>query len=160
LIGAGLALLWLSCCLSCSAAPPFASRRLSYGTYELTCKLPLAQCLDGADQVCDGTSYDVLSAHDRRTPIDARGLNQEIRASDAVIHCLKGKPLFGAGPEAPAPVAGTAAGQPSRACVPGATQVCVGSGACSGGQSCLADGSGYGPCACGPVVHGADGGVD
>lgn len=39
------------------------------------------------------------------------------------------------------------------ACVPGATQACVGSGACKGGQACRGDGSGFGPCDCGPATH-------
>ena len=43
----------------------------------------------------------------------------------------------------------TAAVAPARVCVPGATQACVGSGACSGGQACLPDGSGFAPCDCG-----------
>lgn len=34
-------------------------------------------------------------------------------------------------------------------CVPGASQACVGPGGCQGGQVCLADGSGLGPCDCG-----------
>ncbi len=37
----------------------------------------------------------------------------------------------------------------SSACTKGSTQACVGPGACQGGQVCLADGSGYGPCDCG-----------
>ena len=32
---------------------------------------------------------------------------------------------------------------------PGATQTCVGPGACRGGQQCLADGTAFGPCDCG-----------
>ncbi|MBN1605899.1 MAG: DUF4156 domain-containing protein [Polyangiaceae bacterium] len=35
-------------------------------------------------------------------------------------------------------------------CTPGSTQACVGPGGCNGGQSCVADGSGYSPCDCGP----------
>ncbi len=34
-------------------------------------------------------------------------------------------------------------------CTKGATQACVGPGACQGGQVCLEDGSGFGPCDCG-----------
>jgi hypothetical protein len=34
-------------------------------------------------------------------------------------------------------------------CVPGASQACVGPGGCQGGQVCLPDGSGLGPCDCG-----------
>jgi hypothetical protein len=37
----------------------------------------------------------------------------------------------------------------TRACIPGSTQACVGPGACSGGQACSSDGSGFGPCDCG-----------
>jgi hypothetical protein len=47
-------------------------------------------------------------------------------------------------PASSKPAAGTGA-----ACVPGATQTCIGPAACNGGQSCLADGSGFGPCDCG-----------
>jgi hypothetical protein len=36
-----------------------------------------------------------------------------------------------------------------RVCTPGATQKCVGPGACDGGQVCAADGSGFGSCDCG-----------
>jgi hypothetical protein len=38
---------------------------------------------------------------------------------------------------------------PTTACVPGATQACVGPGGCNGGQFCLDDGSKYSPCDCG-----------
>lgn len=34
-------------------------------------------------------------------------------------------------------------------CTPGATQACLGPGACEGAQMCLADGSGFGACDCG-----------
>jgi hypothetical protein len=38
----------------------------------------------------------------------------------------------------------------AKGCTPGATQTCVGPGACAGGQVCRTDGTGYGPCDCGP----------
>lgn len=46
---------------------------------------------------------------------------------------------------------GAEAAAPAKAvlCVPGASQACVGPGGCQGGQVCLADGSGLGPCDCG-----------
>jgi hypothetical protein len=47
----------------------------------------------------------------------------------------------------PRPVA--RAPEPQRSCMPNATQLCYGPGACRGGQSCVADGSGYTPCDCG-----------
>lgn len=38
---------------------------------------------------------------------------------------------------------------PAQACTPNETKLCYGPGACKGAQSCLPDGSGYGPCDCG-----------
>jgi hypothetical protein len=103
----------------------------------------------------------------------------ESRTSQAVVHCLgqhqepmgeavAGQSLIAAAAVASAsasakpstaPVASgaaTAAARPAvapapaaRICVPGSTQSCVGPAACSGGQSCLPDGSGFGACDCG-----------
>ncbi|MBK7774205.1 MAG: hypothetical protein IPI43_08690 [Sandaracinaceae bacterium] len=42
-------------------------------------------------------------------------------------------------------------------CTPGASVACVGTGGCSGGQVCNAEGTGFGACSCGP---GLDGGTD
>jgi hypothetical protein len=162
-----LVLLGLASLLGCASAPPFASRRLADGSYELTCKLPLSQCLDRVDQVCDGTPYDVLSAHDHRRPIDipVGSYQREVRSSDAIIRCERSKPLFGGNAErndqAQAPVAPpTPAPAKPPVCVPGATQACVGAAACAGGQACLPDGAGFGPCSCGPAAGAADGGVN
>jgi pectate lyase len=41
---------------------------------------------------------------------------------------------------------------PADACIPNETQECLGAGRCEGAQSCLADGSGFTACACGPVT--------
>ena len=43
-------------------------------------------------------------------------------------------------------------------CIPGATQLCTGVGACRGAQACLADGSGYEACDCGTIVGSGGGG--
>ncbi len=42
---------------------------------------------------------------------------------------------------------------PTRACVPGTTQECVGRGACKGGKACRSDGSAYTPCDCGDAAE-------
>ena len=49
-------------------------------------------------------------------------------------------------PVEPAPTA-----LPQRACIPGSTQACIGPGKCEGGQSCLPEGNGFGPCDCGTL---------
>jgi len=45
----------------------------------------------------------------------------------------------------------------SSNCTPGETQACVGPGSCEGGQFCLTDGSGWGPCDCGDETGGTGG---
>jgi len=44
---------------------------------------------------------------------------------------------------------------PAEKCTPGESKACVGAGGCSGGQACLSDGTGFGPCDC---AGGMDGG--
>jgi len=70
------------------------------------------------------------------------------------------RPSLIAMPLAVAMVLGCGSEEPavgSRACTPGASQACVGPGACQGGQVCTADGTGYGPCDCGVGVGGSGG---
>jgi hypothetical protein len=139
--------------VTCAMTPAFTSRRLDDGSYELACKTSLAMCLDRVDEICRGQPFDVLSAHDHRRAIDIQMGNyqNEVRSSEAIVRCTHNKPLLGGDetrPAPPSPPAPSIAPPPARACVPGATQVCVGLGACSGGQACLPDGSGFGPCNC------------
>jgi hypothetical protein len=150
------------------ARPDLEIRALPDGTRELTCKYTLSQCLSHADDVCKGASYEVLYATDTQKVYGSPSSNEiESRTSQAVIHCLgiHDKPKGGqppvelASPAAsagapPAPsgavaVTTTAPVPQAHTCVPGATQSCVGPAACAGGQACLPDGSGFGPCDCG-----------
>jgi hypothetical protein len=62
--------------------------------------------------------------------------NQTVRGSCAVW----------TGPESAAPPSLAAAAQ---RCVPNATQLCYGPGACQGAQACLPDGTGFTACDCG-----------
>ena len=49
---------------------------------------------------------------------------------------------------------------PGKVCAPGATQACLGAGACAGAQVCNPDGSAWEACDCGPSEGGAgDGGA-
>ena len=150
------------------ARPDVEIRALPDGTRELTCKHTLPQCLSHVDDVCKGNSYEVLYAADTQKIYGSPSSSEvESRTSQAVVHCLgpHQKSMVGAAASAGVAVPdATAAAVPTtapavapppvvvasaRACVPGATQACVGPGACSGGQSCSHDGSGFGPCDCG-----------
>jgi len=62
-----------------------------------------------------------------------------------------------AGAGAQANQAGAGAGEGPEVCQPGATQQCVGPGACSGGQQCAPDGSTWGGCDCGSEPGGGGG---
>jgi hypothetical protein len=56
---------------------------------------------------------------------------------------------------------GSSTDSPSTAtCAPGATQACLGAGACSGAQSCKDDGSGWNACDCGGTKADTGGGTD
>jgi hypothetical protein len=145
--------------LSCAATPAFTSQHLADGSYQLQCTTALSSCLERVDEVCRGTPYDVVTGHDHRrsTDITVGTAKTEVRSSEAIIRCTRNKPLFGGNAEpSSAPASGSetapvpaAPPEQARACIPGATQACVGIGACSGGQACIADGSGFGPCDCG-----------
>jgi hypothetical protein len=202
------ALLVAACALSaCGGASGLRIEKLGGGVYKLHCDASLSACLQRADTLCRGASFDVLRAQDRRDRLggEVGTSNVENRTSSAHIRCTttgrrllpwedeeddtqwklgprrdgdtpspdvaQPTPLVAPAPAptappaasgtAPTPSAPPAPSAPptfptsskpaatSSTCVPGATQACVGPAACSGGQSCLPDGSGFGPCDCG-----------
>jgi hypothetical protein len=123
------------------------------GTHRLTCRTRLSLCLVEVQDACTDAGYDVLEAHEERKRAGPNTAEIEIVRSEARIRCRKTTAVFGdSSGEARTPPAPSAAPPPAatpKVCDPGATQVCVGTGACQGGQRCLADGSGFGPCDCG-----------
>jgi len=116
----------------------------------------LGQCLTAIEEVCS-QGYEVVRAHQDVRIAGPRELTEPTVTSEAVARCRLQPAVFGDSPKpAPPPSAAAAptAGQPApasapSACFPGATQACVGPGACKGGQQCLANGSAFGPCDCG-----------
>lgn len=145
---------------------PFVRERLPDGSYSFKCEEPLPACLSRVDEVCQGGPYEVAGAWDQPNTTGVEENRIESRKSLAIVRCLRkgddpgrrfAKPLVTPIDVQPASQSSTApsaavpppAPAPVRACVPGATQACVGVGACSGGQACLPDGSGFGTCDCG-----------
>ncbi len=161
---------------ACASRAGVQTTRLPDGTVKLNCEGGLPNCLALAEDVCKGNPYEVLRARDQRDRYGPEmGTGQvEVRSSEAIVRCgkrgqppppsahLDEAPAFrlrrpdappvdpNAAPAAPAPTAAApapiAAAPLPRACVPGSTQACVGPAKCEGGQSCLPDGSAYGPC--------------
>jgi hypothetical protein len=139
------------------------------GSWQMKCGNSLDLCVARANELCDNRGFVVLGGTYKRGLYGAElGQSQvEVREADLSIACAN---RHGELPKvlvtntlAPAPAVpvdaqpepGVANKVAVAACTPGSTQHCVGAAACAGGQSCLADGSGFGPCDCGNAAHGA-----
>ncbi len=151
--------------IACGQSVTRNVERLGSGKFRLSCKGALPTCLAGADHLCRDNSYEVVRAQDDRKRFGGEGSSVvETRNSVATVRCMpkdaKLPEFDDTEPEArptdsfklpprrsddrvdPALV-DEAKPAAVTACVPGATQTCVGSGACKGGQSCLADGKAF-----------------
>jgi len=129
---------------------------LAGGGYRLTCGGPLARCIERAEKLCRGQGgYWVASAFDSQKVVGHEmGQSQvEVRRSEATIYCgtapAQERPPIQLKRAAPEPAATSSMASPARACVPGATQACVGKAGCAGGQACSTNGSHFEPCDCG-----------
>ena len=124
------------------------------GSYRLDCQVALTQCLVAVEEVCQ-QGYELVQAHQDVRVAGPRELTEPTVTSEAIARCRTDPPVFGGQPKAapipPAPgePTGGAPASASTACFPGATQACVGPGACKGGQQCLANGTAFGACDCG-----------
>jgi hypothetical protein len=134
--------------------------------YRISCEGSIDPCRAEAAEVC-GASYEVLES--TGAPIEPERVTSAPGPASTgpryqrkkwlgqmVVACGPARaPAADANPPAPAAVErppATATAAPERLCVPGATQECLGPGACRGAQACSADGNGYGPCDCGPAA--------
>jgi hypothetical protein len=134
------------CVLVACATGPVERRHLADGSWQLTCRLPMDECVRHFEAVCSDKRYRILSGQSKRELRDVDPGTREYRTSEFVALCDRD-----ALPPQVAQVGGpTAVIPPASSCVPGSTQSCVGPGGCSGGQACRADGAGFGPCDCGP----------
>jgi hypothetical protein len=141
-------------------------QRLADGSYNFQCESELPACLSKVDEVCKGSAYFVHGGWDEPKTAGVDQYQVESHRSQVHFRCVNpgsleknlASPVASARPVpvetkkpalAVAPSAAPAAPAPLPVCVPGTTQACVGAAACSGGQACLADGSGFGPCDCG-----------
>jgi len=127
--------------------------------YRVSCEDSITPCRAEAAEVCGGI-YEVLETSG--APIEpvritsapgpaSTGPRYQRKkwVGQMVVACGRSAPLA----TEPGPGATRTAQTPAlpldRLCVPGATQECLGPGACRGAQACSSDGDGYGPCDCG-----------
>jgi hypothetical protein len=125
--------------------------KLADGSYQLTCRKPLADCLMELADVCSEHGYDIVRAKETRSRNGVEPVDSEFIYSDAIVRCRAPTTIFGASP-APAPASPPRAAAGPQRCFPGATQACFGPGACKGAQICTPNGATFGPCDCGTQV--------
>ncbi len=138
------------------ACAPTHAKQLPDGSYAIECNTQKV-CLDRADRQCGPTGYTIVGGEHSLKVFGVPGNEKQVGKDELLIRC-KGLPLSGpavsgsSGPDLGPPDGETTLQKtPAKtsACRPGETQKCFGAGACVGGQSCLVDGSGFGPCDCG-----------
>jgi hypothetical protein len=135
----------------------FKPQALPDGSYRLVCSSTLAQCVHRARKYCGDEELHVIQKSDD-VVYGVEG--HQTGAEGAEVHFRCSKPeaeqKWQLPPRREPPAAKESAEPaPQRVCIPGETQRCVGAGACEGGQACLPDGSGFGPCDCGPSARDA-----
>jgi hypothetical protein len=145
-----LGCLWL---LTACGPAQFQQEKLNDGSIKVTCELSMDECVRRAQDLCQNQRYRIIDGTSETRLRDAPPFEKAYHTSRLHFACTDdgGKPLISLDSSAPPPAPAGAKSAAPRACAPGETRVCVGAAACNGGQACLADGSGFGPCDCGPV---------
>jgi hypothetical protein len=148
---------WLTIAMTmASACAPTHAKQLPDGSYAIECNAQKV-CMDRADRQCGPTGYVIVGGEHSLKVFGVPGNQKQVGQDQLLIRC-KGLPLpdLGASSSGSPELArvdggATPKAAPAKApvCRPGETQKCVGPGACAGGQSCAADGSGFSPCDCG-----------
>jgi hypothetical protein len=158
-----VALCWLGACSNGARSVRLPALSPGDEIYRIRCEDAIQACRDEASEVCGGR-YEVLESTGAPVqpprvtsapgPASTGPRYQRLKwVGQMVIACghATATPTAGAGaaPEPDTRATTEPAIAPDRLCIPGATQECLGPGACRGAQACLADGNGYGPCDCG-----------
>jgi hypothetical protein len=139
--------------VSCSANP--GPQAMPDGTLEVECASEVSECVRRAESFCGDDPLEVIEAGSREGQHGDARYSDGARISTVNFVCGKGPSVAihlrkkrDAHAPAPTPTTPTAPA-PATVCQAGGTQACVGPGACSGGQTCLPDGSGWAACDCG-----------
>lgn len=140
--------------LSACGPAQFQQEKLNDGSIKVTCELSMDECVRRAQDLCKNQRYRIIDGTSETRLRDAPPFEKAYHTSRLHFECTDdgGQALISLGSK-PAPSAAPVTKAPTaRACATGETRVCVGAAACKGGQACLADGSGFGACDCGPTT--------
>jgi hypothetical protein len=105
---------------------------------------------EGAEAQLRGDAAKLGASYVQLTQVQAPRPNHQCLEHE---HQLRGVAYAQPGAATPVASAPAPALAVARSCVPGATQACLGPGACSGAQACRDDGEGFLPCDCGDAAH-------
>ncbi len=142
--------LLLGLTVGCGATP--RPQQLPDGTLQVECDSEMSYCVRRAESFCGSDPVEIIAARSRE------GQHGDARYSDGAtittVQFVCGKSgavdlRFRRKKADPPPVVASPSPPPAAVCAAGATQECVGAGACAGGQACKPDGSGWGDCDCG-----------
>lgn len=117
-------------------------QRLADGSWQLTCRFPMDACVREIEKTCKDKRYRILGGQSELRLRDAPPNETEYHTSHLGFVCE----VLGTPPPA------DSANRAGRICASGDTRACVGAAACAGGQACLPEGAGFGPCDCGPTA--------
>jgi hypothetical protein len=137
--------------LCACSGPEFKQQRLQDGSLQIECDLAMDECVRRAQDLCNYQRFRILEGTSETRVSDVPPFERAHRTSRLHLKCTNdgAQPLLSLDSPPAAPAAAKAAAP--RTCAAGETRVCVGPAACKGGQTCLADGSAFGPCDCGPM---------
>jgi hypothetical protein len=134
--------------LTACGASEFQSQKLADGSYTFRCELAMDECVRRAQEKCKNQRYRILEGTSETRLRDAPPFERAYHTSRLHLMCTDDGAnvlLSVESKKAEAP-------KSARTCAVGETRACIGAGACKGGQTCLADGSGFGSCDCGSAA--------
>jgi hypothetical protein len=140
--------------LAACGAAEVQSQRLKDGSYNITCQLPMDECVRRVQDNCQVQRYRILEGTSEVKLRDAPPFEKAYHTSRLHLVCTNdgGEPLLSLDGEKPSAAQPAPASSTSKVCTTGETRACVGPGACKGGQACSPNGQGFGACDCGPVT--------
>ena len=143
------AVLLVVACVAACATQRVGRTKLPDGTFKLECRKGLAECLtDLTKDICRDYGYEVVGGKEVVERIGVEPVNSINVSSEAIVRCRSSGALV-TFDKAPAVASTKAAPAAPGRCFPGATQACLGPGACKGAQTCVADGKSFSACDCG-----------
>jgi hypothetical protein len=136
--------------VGCSS-PNVERQPIADGTWRIKCRFGLEQCVKEVEKVCPDPTYQISRGNSVRKLYGVEPGKTEVRTSELTVTCGRDA-VEQAEAKAQSADAGVPVPPPRATCTPGATQSCLGPGACAGAQACRPDGAGFMPCDCGSTT--------